>query len=201
MRSIVSLPDKLVKRLARIQSLQAVVLFGSYARGEADRRSDIDLLLVFDSRADIERSRGELLGLLRDYRELSLTLTKRSAEDLARDPSFTFNVLKEGYVLYKRPDVQLLPAAISREKQAVIYNYNLSKLSHAQKLKFNSALFTRTKGKYRYPGLLERVGGRKLGYGAIMAPASMEREVDELFDTYKIKPQKFYAVLIPAVSG
>lgn len=201
MRSIVKLPDKLVKRLAKIRSLQAVVLFGSYARGEADRRSDIDLLLVFDSRADIERSREELLGLLRDYRELPLTLTKRSAEDLARDPSFTFNVLKEGYVLYKRPDLQLLPAAISREKQAVIYNYNLSNLPHGQKLKFNSGLFTRAKGKYRYPGLLERVGGRKLGYGAIMVPAGTEREVDKLFDAYKIKPQKFYAVVIPAVSG
>ena len=201
MRSIVNLPDELVKRLAKIRSLQAIVLFGSYARGEADRRSDIDLLLVFDSRADIERSREELLGVLKDYRELPLTLTRRSAEDLARDPSFTFNVLKEGYVLYKRPDAQLLPAAISSEKQMVVYNYNLSKLPHEQKLKFNSALFTRAKGKYRYPGLLERVGGRKLGHGAIMAPAGAEREVDRLFDAYKIKPQKFYAIVIPAVSG
>ena len=201
MRSIVNLPDELVKRLARIRSLRAIVLFGSYARGEADRRSDIDLLLVFDSRADIERSREELLGVLKDHRELPLTLTRRSAEDLARDPSFTFNVLKEGYVLYKRPDVQLLPAAISSEKQMVVYNYNLSRLPHEQKLKFNSALFTRAKGKYRYPGLLERVGGRKLGYGAIMIPASTEREVDGLFDAYKIKPQKFYAIVTPAVSG
>jgi len=201
MRSTVNLPDELVRRLARVRSLRAVVLFGSYARGEADRRSDIDLLLVFDSRADIERSREELLSVLKEYRELSLTLTKRSAEDLARDPSFIFNVLKEGYVLYKRPDGQLLPAAISREKQVVIYNYNLSGLRHKQKLMFNSALFTRTKGKYRYLGLLERVRGRRLGYGAIMIPAGAEREADELFDTYKIKPQKFYAVVIPAVSG
>ena len=201
MRSVVNLPDKLIKRLARIQSLQAVILFGSYARGDADRRSDIDLLLVFDSRAGIKHSKEELLGVLKEYRELPLTLTKRSTEDLARDPSFTFNVLKEGYVLYKRPDVQLLPAAISREKQVVIYNYNLSKLPHEQKLKFNSALFTRTKGKYRYQGLLERVGGRKLGYGAIMIPAGAGLEIDKLFDAYKIKPQKFYAIVIPAVSG
>ena len=201
MKSIVNLPGEFVKRLARIQSLQAVVLFGSYARWEADRRSDTDLLLVFDSRRDIEHSRGELLGVLRYYRELPLTLTKRSAEDLARDPSFTFNVLKEGYVLYKRPDAQLLPAAISSEKQVTIYNYNLSRLPHEQKLKFNSALFTRAKGKYRYPGLLERVGGKRLGYGAIMVPAGTEREIDKLFDAYKIKPQKFYAIVTPAVSG
>lgn len=201
MRSIANLPDELIKRLARIQQLQAVVLFGSYARGEADRRSDIDLLLVFDSRADIERSREELLGVLKDYRELPLALTKRSAEDLARDLSFTFNVLREGYVLYKRPDVRLLPAAISREKQVTIYNYNLRGLPHGQKLKFNSALFTRAKGKYRYPGLLERVGGRKLGYGVIMVPTGTEREIDKLFDAFKIKPQRVYVVLIQAVSG
>jgi len=199
MRSAAPLPDELIQRLGRIKSLQAVVLFGSYARGEADRRSDIDLLLVFDTRADIEESRKELLEVLRQYRELPLALTKRGADDLVSDPSFAFNVFKEGYVLYKRPDARLLPAAISREKLMTVYSYDLSGLPHRQKLRLNAALFTRVKGKYRYPGLLERLGGRKLGYGAVMIPANAEREMDELLKGYGVEVGKFHTMVVPRV--
>jgi predicted nucleotidyltransferase len=196
MRSNAILPDELVERLARIKRLQGIVLFGSYARGEADRRSDLDLLLVFDTRQDIQKHRKELLGVLKEYRQLPLALIKRSAEDLASDPSFMFNVFKEGYVLYKRPDAGLLPVAISREKLSIVYSYDLSKLPHEQKLKFNAALYTRVKGKYRYPGLLERVGGQKLSYGAIMVPANAEREVDKLLQNYNVKARKINVVVV-----
>jgi predicted nucleotidyltransferase len=190
------LPDELLKRLARIPSLSAIILFGSYARGEADRRSDIDLLLVFDTREDIKRSRDELLNVLKEYHELPLALTKKSAKDIAGDPKFFFNVFKEGYVLYKRPGVELIPAAISGEKYVIIYSYDLSSMSHEQKLKFNASLFTRVKGKYRYPGLLERIGGEKLSYGAVMIPANAEREMDELLKAHNVKPQKFRAIIL-----
>lgn len=195
MKSSVILPDELVKRLAKIPSLSAVILFGSYARGEADRRSDIDLLLVFDTRDDIKRSRDELLGVLKQYHELPLALTKKSAEEIAGDPRFFFNVFKEGYVLYKRPDVGLIPAAVATEKHAIIYRYDLSSMPHGRKLKFNASLFTRVKGKYRYLGLLERIGGEKLGYGAVMIPANAEREMDELLRSYDVKPRKLRAII------
>jgi predicted nucleotidyltransferase len=196
MRSSVGLPDELLKRLARIPSLSAIVLFGSYARGEADRRSDIDILLVFDTREDIKHSRDELLDALKEYHELPLALTKKSMKDIAVDPRFFFNVFKEGYVLYKRPDAKLIPAAIAGEKHAIIYRYDLSSMPHERKLKFNASLFTRVKGKYRYPGLLERIGGEKLGYGAVMIPANAEREMDELLKTYNMKPRKFHAIIL-----
>lgn len=196
MRSGAGLPDELLKRLARIPSLSAIILFGSYARGEADRRSDIDLLLVFDTRDDIKRSQDELLDVLKEYHELPLALTKKSSDDIAGDPRFFFNVFKEGYVLYKRPDAKLIPAAIAREKHAIIYRYDLSSMPHERKLRFNSSLFTRVKGRYRYPGLLERIGGEKLGPGTVMIPANAEREMDELLKAYDVKPRKLHAIVL-----
>ena len=185
--------SELVRRLARILPLQAVVLFGSYARGDADKRSDIDLLLIFDKKSDIKKVENELLGLLDEFRELPLVFSKRGKDEVSEDLSFFYNVFREGYVLYKRPDSELLPAAISREKQAIIYTYGLDPLPHEQKLKFNAALFTHTvKKKYRYVGLLERVHGEKLGNGAITVPANAEREIDALFDGYGITPKKRY---------
>ncbi len=134
--------------------------------------------------------------MLKKYRELPLALTKKSMEDIAGDPRFFFNVFKEGYVLYKRPGTELIPAAITREKYTIIYRYDLSSMPHERKLKFNASLFTRTKGKYRYPGLLERIGGEKLGYGAVMVPANAEREMDELLKTYNVKPRKLHAIIL-----
>ena len=112
------LPSELVKELAEIPSLQVVILFGSWARGEADRRSDLDLLLVFDRPEDIKANQQKLLRLLKRYRELPLAFTKRSTEDFFRDPAFLYNVLREGYVLYKRPDAQLLPPEIGGQKKS-----------------------------------------------------------------------------------
>jgi predicted nucleotidyltransferase len=187
------LPSELVHRLAGIPSLQAVILFGSYARGEADKRSDIDLLLIFDRKSDVKKVERKLLKVLDEFRALPLVFSKRSVDEVSKDPSFFYNVFREGYVLYKRPGTELLPAAIGREKQAIIYTYGFGSLPHAQKLKFNAALFTHTvKKKYRYVGLLERVRGEKLGNGAIMIPANAEREIDALFKGFGIAPKKHY---------
>lgn len=158
MKPNLDLPNELVIRLARIPTLQALVLFGSYARGEADRRSDIDLLLIFDKRSDIKKSEKDLLNMLDEFRELPLVFSKRSQDEISEDPSFFYNVFREGYVLYKRPGTELLSAAIAEEKQTILYSYSLGALAHKQKLRLNAALFTRTiKKKYRYVGILERV--------------------------------------------
>jgi len=187
------LPNELVERLARIPSLEAVVLFGSYARGEADKRSDIDLLLIFGKKSDIRKFEKELLDVLDEFRALPLRFSKRGVDEVAEDLSFFYNVFREGYVLYKRPNVKLLPAAIAREKQAIVYTYELGSLPHGQKLKFNAALFTRVvKKKYRYTGLLERARGEKLGNGAILIPANAERDIDALFRRYGVTSKKRY---------
>lgn len=187
------LPNKLLNRLAQIKSLQAVVLFGSYARGDADSRSDIDLLLIFDTKEDVKRANKEVLDVLDEFHSLPLVFSRRGKEEIADDLSFFYNVFREGYVLYKRPDAELLPAAIARDKQSIIYCYELAPLSHEQKLRFNSVLSSRViKKKYRYSGLLERVRGEKLGGGAILVPANAEREIDALFEEYGIAPRKRY---------
>src|ERR1700694_2427593 len=41
--------DQLTRRLTTRDDVAAVILFGSYARGEYGRKSDVDLLIVFDS--------------------------------------------------------------------------------------------------------------------------------------------------------
>lgn len=95
----------IVQRIAVGYSPQKVILFGSYAYGEPDEDSDIDLLVIKDTeKRPIERWM-EVKRLLRDRnRSVSvspLVYTVREIEDrLAIKDLFIKEVLEKGEVLY-----------------------------------------------------------------------------------------------------
>ncbi|MHA1431505.1 MAG: nucleotidyltransferase domain-containing protein [Candidatus Freyarchaeota archaeon] len=50
----------LARRLSDVEGVELVVLFGSVARGEADRRSDVDIAIILDTHAgDEAKESGE----------------------------------------------------------------------------------------------------------------------------------------------
>src|SRR5580692_8272754 len=63
-------PDGLIRRIARIAerfSPDKIILFGSYARGDAGPDSDIDLLVLFPDVADPNKRSAELYASLLDF--------------------------------------------------------------------------------------------------------------------------------------
>ncbi len=87
-----------IAKLRAIPEIQAVVWFGSFARRDVDRRSDIDLLLVVDM-DDPEALRArivKLIGELKPHGEISPTFT--NLRDL-KTP-FLGTVFREGIVLH-----------------------------------------------------------------------------------------------------
>jgi uncharacterized protein len=58
--AVLELREQLVRRFG--ERFVAFVLFGSYARGEADADSDVDLLVVIDGLAGLERDEVYELG-------------------------------------------------------------------------------------------------------------------------------------------
>ncbi|MCS6829030.1 MAG: nucleotidyltransferase domain-containing protein [bacterium] len=97
--------NDIVKRLVEGYAPQKVILFGSYARGEASEDSDIDLLIIKDTeKPPIERWQ-EVKRLLRDRnRRVSVSPLVYTSEEIARRLSvrdfFIEEVLEEGIVLY-----------------------------------------------------------------------------------------------------
>ena len=82
--------------VCRRNAVISVGVFGSMARGEATKQSDIDLLVEF-------RERKSLLDLARLERELS-TLTGRKVDILTRDaisPYLRDNILGEVQTIYE----------------------------------------------------------------------------------------------------
>ena len=85
---------------------EQVILFGSHARGEVGKHSDVDLLVVLHDAAGQSQRGNPIRRAIAEYFVLPVDVIIRSPEVLAaqrNDPySFIHKVLKEGEVLYER---------------------------------------------------------------------------------------------------
>ncbi len=91
-----------VNRLAAL-GVERVFLFGSWARGRATRRSDLDLLVIWQTDLPPTERIGLVLQALKDA-PLSVEPVVYTPEEFAdrRDLPFLRGVLKEARVLYER---------------------------------------------------------------------------------------------------
>lgn len=98
---------EIVRRIVAASDPDKIIVFGSYARGTAQRWSDLDLFIVKSGIYDKFELQGNLDGLFWD---LSLPLdvlvrTPQSVTRMAREPGNTFvrqEVLERGKVIYER---------------------------------------------------------------------------------------------------
>lgn len=88
----------------KLPGLSSLVLYGSFAKGENDETSDIDLLAIFSSAGKLDMSLSDLLG-----RETSLVTFAPSEwkEQAEKNKAFYIDVITEGIVLFgTRPVVE-----------------------------------------------------------------------------------------------
>lgn len=84
-----------------------IILFGSWARGDADQQSDIDLLVISDQEEDLPRyKRGLDVRLLLSRFKSPKDILFYAHDDVERwrgvPQTFINTVLREGCVLYER---------------------------------------------------------------------------------------------------
>lgn len=96
---------RVATRLGIAANAEQVILFGSYARGEAGEHSDVDLMIIAESDLPRFKRSRELYKLFRPYpfgMDL-LVYTPQEVEKGKQSPaSFVSTVLQEGKVLYVR---------------------------------------------------------------------------------------------------
>ena len=93
--------DQVVEQIVEKFEPQKIILFGSYARGNPRRESDVDLLVVMNTTnenkqsLEIRRHLGVMFGL-----DLIVYTPKHLKERLKMNDWFLRDVLKEGKVIY-----------------------------------------------------------------------------------------------------
>jgi uncharacterized protein len=99
--------ERLKKRLRPLfkkNGVEKAVLFGSFARGTASKRSDIDILIIQETKKRFLDRFSEFSWLYDLLKGHAVDLLVYSPEELKRNAGrpFVKSVLSEGVVLYER---------------------------------------------------------------------------------------------------
>jgi predicted nucleotidyltransferase len=171
--------ERFIERVRGLGKVSAVVLYGSMARGDEDRRSDIDIMLVVEDKDPmciLPEVTGIITGL-RPHREIRCVLT--NLKDY--DAEFYKNVFKDGKVLFGK-------LVLSSDNLALrpyyLVAYDLRGVPQSKKVKIAQKVYgqhsvKRIKGRryeYHYEGLKDRFGVTVLKKGIIMIPLGEARE-------------------------
>lgn len=170
----------------------AIVLYGSHARGEAGKKSDIDLLIIIEKeRTELERALSDALEKTAvGKRIVPVLMTQKK---LADNPYYIFDIMRDGIVLYKNPSKPFrIPFAFG-ERAMTIYTLNLQKFTQKERVKLNIKLYGSGTYKkklrrgvhktYKYPGILTELGGRKIGPSSFIIPSNAEERIDLMLKT------------------
>jgi len=97
---------KVVEQIVQLFHPQKVILFGSYAHGNATSDSDADLLVVLETDQRPLRQAAGISSALEHRFPLDILVKtpEELAERLEEGDSFISEVLKEGKVLYEKTD-------------------------------------------------------------------------------------------------
>jgi len=169
---------ELGREFGKINGVEAVVLFGSYARGDFDEGSDVDLLLIFQDKFSLEGG----------WRKITETTAKRhvfvqvvamTADELRLSPLLSV-VLREGKTLFSTEGFSL--QGLANFKPYALVSYDLKSMTPDNKVKFVQTLQGRKSGKYAYKGILLELGGFKVGRNCLLLPQESVAKLTDFFD-------------------
>jgi predicted nucleotidyltransferase len=186
--------DALVQRLRAGDQVAAVILFGSYARGEFGQSSDVDLLILVEGPArpaiaDGYGAASSVVGELEAEARLPMHLAPLLAsieqpDDLG--PDLLHAIWADGVVLYARA------GALARLRPPGLAPWTLVRFTVARARPYERVrLSRRLHGTAGRSGLI-RPPALTLGPGALLVPADLQRAVrnalDEAGATYDLLP-------------
>ena len=176
-----------VNSAAEIPNLVAVILFGSVARGETSSKSDIDLLLIFDTaynpelgtEMDHARKLSTEVSLKHDL-DHSFSFVLANKDELKdMDPDFFWNVAREGIILWGKPEDAIYREPPSSLEPFLLINYSTSNMDPTLKRKLIRKLYTSKKR------LMDKETER-IGPGVLFTSAEKFDKLMELFDSLKV---------------
>ena len=178
---------KIITDLSEIPDLKLVVLYGSYARGENTSRSDIDLFILTTKIKTQEEIQNKVIGLESEVGR-NIQPTIRTISELQKtDSGLLQNIFKEGKALYLREPAEIPSALLLQQKPYIIYSFRINKLSQRDKVRFNRSLYEQKRKGYKYKGLLNELGGKKLSSGCVMIPNNQKEKIEKFFKKLNVK--------------
>lgn len=176
--------SSLVEEVSSIREVIAIILFGSFARGDYDEYSDYDLLVIFRDRESMWNRWDELFQKVGGLGLLVHLIPKSLDEFINSEPTFLNEVLKHGKLLYSKYPFQssLVPLNLQRFK---LITYSMRNLKQEDKMRLIYILYGKKGSKSI--GLVKRLGGLKISEGCIIVPEENAKVVLEALRKQNVK--------------
>ena len=174
--------EALTSDLSRVDGVVAVFLFGSYARGDATKGSDVDVLVLFKDDRSLWKGRKELYKKTAES-DVFVQVLARTVEEFwtETEPTFREEVLSGGRLLY-------LDGLMTATFDALtIVTYDLSSLDQSGKMLVRNKLQR-----------LIREGGRRLGRGCLLLRREDLPIAESVLRSEKV-PYELIQVLMPSI--
>ena len=172
----------------KIPNLIGIVLFGSGATGEISKKSDIDLLLVFDAdhnpetgvEAKIAHRIASNISIKHDlHHPFSFVfVNKKKMEEI--EPDFIWNVVKEGILIWGKPHDILMKEPHPSLEPMILINYSVKDLNEKNKRRLLRTLYTSKKR------MIDKKNER-LGPGILLIKAKKYDEIKKILDEFNVK--------------
>jgi len=176
--------NRIVKATRPLPGVLAVVLYGSFARGDYGPKSDVDLLILVNE-PDQVHPVEERLAEQEFGRQIQPMV--RTLGDLAQtDTGLLRNVFREGRLLFLNGPLDLPAFFLLDLKPFALYTFTLKGLAQPDKARFNRILYPhRTRG-YPYRGLLAELGGTRVTSGCFLLPQGSRHRVERAFRKHRV---------------
>ena len=184
-KKINELIEEIIKISKNYSGIETVIVFGSVARKQAGKESDLDVCIVLKDENIKNDISSKILDLEEKYDEnINLVFTDPSFKDL--DRQFIETILREGITIYgKTPDASIQQLELEPYE---IIKFDLSNLDQSKKMKIKRLLYgIKTKKKYKgkiytnkQKGLVEKLGGLRIGIASILIPEKKSWELENI---------------------
>lgn len=176
-------------KIAGIDGVEGVILFGSVARGGYTKKSDIDLLIIYQN--SLNKIQDKVLDVVLEAGLRLEPIFKTLDELRGADVNFITNVLQDAKIMFLSEKYGLKLTSYLGFAPYTIFSYETSNLLPKDKTRFYRSLFGArwSKGKkvYSLKGLLEELKGKQLGRSTIMVSSEHKREIEQFLDTYAVE--------------
>lgn len=176
----------LIEKLGKDTSeIDNIILYGSVARGTADKESDIDIFI--DTSHNIKERINEILEEFYDSREYTLFRSKGvnneielKIGELTEWKDLHRSISSSGKVLWGRYKTTEEPIGTEHK---IIFSWD--KIGRSRSSFLNRLYGYESKDK-KIIGLLEKWGGKKIGKSSIMIPIQHKEDMLGLIEEYNV---------------
>lgn len=173
---------RVVNRMKNVEGIVGLFLYGSFARGDYDEGSDVDLLVIFKDGRTLREGLEKIYGVTAET-DLFIQAVVLTLDEFRNSPLFK-TVLREGKVFYAGPEFGWILNHVF--KPYTLITYSTSNLGKSERVLFAQEMRGRRTGKYVYQGLLKECGGFKVGRGVVMAPLENLEKIKGYLEKRKI---------------